>query len=186
MIPPDHAMRALNGDLYYPDDEHEARWFAEVHEALPVRPDRFPFDIAEPTVRARVTLTVQVLASGRIEATDGQLQSWVADRLGHVVDSGPFSMRVSPYGQLPEVWVPVSFGAIDDGPVEWLDGSAPEAGWHYPSCREPKRPDAGPCQRLEPHQARSFPCSSEDADHHGTCSYRPPQRGRGVSAGDVS
>ena len=178
-------MRARNGDLYYPDDEHDARWFAEKHEALPAWPDRFPFDIAEPVLRARVTLTVEVLAAGRIEVTDSQLWMWVAERLGRVTDNGPFAIQVSPYGR-PEVYVPVSFGTIDDGPVEWMDGSAPDMGWHCGECRQPKRPDAGPCQRTVLFRGHSFPCSSEDADHHGTCSYRPPQRERGASAGDVS
>jgi hypothetical protein len=178
-------MRAANGDLFYPDDEHDARWFAEVHEALPVWPDRFPFDTAEPVPRARVTLVVEVLAPQQIEVTDGQLWAWVADRLGRVTDNGPYQMRVSPHGQLPEVYVPVSFGTIDDGPVEWMDGSAPEGGWHCEDCRQPKRPDVGPCRRTVLFRGHSFPCSIEDADHHGTCWYRPPQRERGVSADDV-
>lgn len=185
-LPPDHAMRASNGDLFYPDDEHDARWFAEVHEALPVWPERFPFDIAEPTVRARVTLTVEVLASQRIEVTDAQLWAWVTDRFGHVVDNGPYSLRTSLYGDVPEVHVPVSFGMIHDGPVEWLDGSVPEFGWHCQGCRQPKRPDAGPCQRTVLFRGHSFPCTNEDADHHFACSYRPPQRERGASANDVS
>lgn len=183
---PDHAMRASNGDPFYPDDEHDARWFAEVHEAPPVWPERFPFDIAEPVVRARVTLTVEVLASQRIEVTDGQLWDWVADRFGRVVDNGPYSLRTSPYGVIPEAYEPVSFGAIHDGPVEWLDGSAPEAGWHCGNCRQPKRPDAGPCLRTVRFRGLDFPCGSDDADHHGTCSYRPPQRERGASASVVS
>lgn len=127
-------MRAANGDLFYPDDEHDARWFAEVHEALPVWPDRFPFDIAEPEVRARITFTVEVLASQRIEVTDRNLLLWASDRFGRVTDNGPYLMDVSPFGQ-PEVRVPVSFGAIQYGPVEWVGGSAPESGWHCENCR---------------------------------------------------
>lgn len=180
-----NAMAALNGDLFYPDDEHDARWFAEVHEAAPVWPDRFPFDITEPVVRARVTLTFEVLAAQAIEVTDDALRMWVADRLGRATDDGPYRMDVSPRDRLEE-WVPVSFGTIYDGPVEWMDGSAPETGWHCGDCRQPKRLDAGPCLRKVLFRGHEFPCGNEDADHHGSCSHRPILRGRGAPANDVT
>lgn len=41
-------MAAPNGDMFYPDDEHDARWFAEEHGAVPMWIQRFPFDIADP------------------------------------------------------------------------------------------------------------------------------------------
>jgi len=181
-----NAMYAPNGDIFYPDDEHDARWFAEMHEAVSVWPDRFPFDIAESVVRARVTLTFEVMASEQIEVTDGQLLMWAADRLGRVTDNGPYSIQTSPYGQRPEVYVPVSFGDIHDGSIEWVDGSAPEAGWHCTSCRQPKRPDAGPCRRTVSFRGATLPCGDEDADHHGSCWHRPPQRERGASADGVA
>jgi hypothetical protein len=181
-----NAMAAPNGDIFYPDDEHDARWFAEMHEAVPLWPDRFPFDIVEPVLRARVTLTFEVLASQSIEVTDGQLLMWVSDRLGRVTDNGPYAIRASPYGRQPEVYVPVSFGGIHDGSVEWVDGGAPEAGWHCSDCRQPKRPDAGRCQRTVLFRGAALPCGNDDADHHGSCSYRPPQLGRSASANGVS
>ena len=153
---------------------------------MPVWPQAFPFSLSEPTVRARVTLTIEVLASDRLAVTDSQLWDWVADRLGQVTDNGPYVMRVSPYGQQPQEYVPVSLGTIHDGPVEWVDGSAPEAGWHCGDCRQPKRVDAGRCQRLVQFHGHEFPCGNEDADHHGSCSFRPQLRGRGASASGVA
>ena len=181
-----NAMAAPNGDMFYPDDEHDARWFAEVHEAVPMWLDKFPFDLAEPVVRARVTLTFEVLASRRIETTDDALRAWVSDQFGRVADNGPYSMQVSPYGQEPKEHLPVSFGTVYEGAVEWTDGSAPEAGWHCGSCRQAKRVDAGRCLRTVQFRGREFPCDDGDADHHGSCWFSPLRNGRGTSARDVA
>ena len=181
-----NAMAAPNGDMFYPDDEHDARWFAEVHEAVPMWIQRFPFDIAEPVLRAKVTLTFDVLASEPIVDTDNGLLMWVSDRLGRATDNGPYRMVTSAYGHEPEEHMAVSFGTIHYGPVEWVGGVAPETGWHCGNCRQPKRADAGRCLRTVPFRGHEFPCSNDDADHHGSCSYRPPQRERGTSARDVA
>lgn len=38
-----HAMVTDSGDVFYPDDEEDARWFAEEHGARPINVDAFPF-----------------------------------------------------------------------------------------------------------------------------------------------
>lgn len=38
-----NAMANGQGDVFYPDDEKEALWFAIEHKARPVSPGRFPF-----------------------------------------------------------------------------------------------------------------------------------------------
>lgn len=45
-----NAMTNDRGDLFYPDDEKEALWFAIEHGARPVSPEQFIF----PTVAAAV------------------------------------------------------------------------------------------------------------------------------------
>ena len=181
-----HAMRCPDGSLLYPDDENDARWFADEHEATPVWPDAFPFDIAERVARARVTLTFEVLASQPIGVTDNRLLDWVADRFGHVVDAGPYVMVTSPLSDPLGKQVSLGFGSIYSGPVEWLDGSAPESGWHCGDCRQPKRLDAGPCLRSVLFRGREFPCDDSDADHHGSCRFSPLRNGRSDSAHDVA
>lgn len=167
-----NAMVAPGGDLFYPDDHEDAMYLADVHEAWPVNPDRFPFHLAKPVVRARVTFTVEVLASMPIELSDSELSMWVSDRFGPVCDRGAWPVR-TPTAHRPERVMYVNLGALEGGPVEWADGSAPEAGWHCPHCRHPKRADAGPCTKLVPFGGRDYPCGFDDADHHGPCSFKP-------------
>ena len=182
-IYPAHAMYCDDGTLFYPDDEGDARWFADVHDALPVWPQVFPFDIAEPVLRARVTMTVEVWSKHPLAVTDNYLWSDVAERVGRAVDGRSYTIRTSPYGETPEQYEEFTLGTIHDGPVEWADGSAPESGWHCDNCRQPKR-DAGPCHGNVLLRGAVLPCSDDDADHHGSCWHRPPQRG--VKTGGVA
>lgn len=39
-----HAMVTDDGDVFYPDNEEDARHFTEGFDARPLRPDVFPFD----------------------------------------------------------------------------------------------------------------------------------------------
>jgi hypothetical protein len=177
---PPHAMVADDSTLFYPDDEADARFFREEHGAVPVWPDLFPFPAAlvlEPVVRARVTLTVEVLSRNPLEVTGEHLWAAVADRFGRVCDSSPHIIRVSlpglPYEQY-EQYEEYELGTIDEGPVQWLDGTAPEQGFHCGKCRTPLDPDAGPCLRMVPWGSGERPCQSDDAQHHGRCWHRQP------------
>jgi hypothetical protein len=169
----DHAMEGAGGDLFYPDDHEDARYLTDVHDARPVNPDRFPFHLAEPVVRARVTLTVEVSSALPLELTDTDMWAWVAGWFGRVCDASPHRLLLSGLDEEPERHQEVSLGTIHEGPVEWVDGSAPPTGWHCTHCRQPKRPDAGPCMKLVPFGGREYPCGIDDADHHGSCSFRP-------------
>lgn len=166
-----NAMRAPDGSRFYPDSEDDARWFADEHGAVPVYDGLFPFSIAEPVIRARVTFTVDVLAEQPLELTAEALWAWVADKFGRVCDASPHRFEVTAPGG-PERWQKVELGTLHDGPVEWV-GHAPSADWHCGECRVPRRPDAGPCQRLVPFGGREYPCGIDDADHHGPCRFRP-------------
>jgi hypothetical protein len=33
------------GDVFYPDSEDDALWFADQHDARPLNPSRFPFSL---------------------------------------------------------------------------------------------------------------------------------------------
>lgn len=44
-----NAMANDSGDLFYPDDHSEARWFADEHGAVPMYPSVFPFTTDEMT-----------------------------------------------------------------------------------------------------------------------------------------
>jgi hypothetical protein len=40
-----HAMVNDSGEVFYPDGEEDARWFADEHGARPLNADAFPFRI---------------------------------------------------------------------------------------------------------------------------------------------
>lgn len=176
-----NAMRAPDGNRFYPDSSADARWFAEEHGAVPVYSGLFPFELGEPVVRARMTLTVEVSSALPLELTDTDVWSWVAGWFGRVCDASPHRLRLSGLDEEPERYQEVSLGTIHEGPVDWVDGSVPPTGRHCASCLQPKRPDAGPCVKLVPFGGREYPCGIDDADHHGSCAFRP-----GFPAGDVA
>lgn len=49
-------------------------------------------DDEEMTVRGSVTLTIEVKGWGPLDMPDADLMAWVADRLGWVVDNGPYEL----------------------------------------------------------------------------------------------
>jgi hypothetical protein len=111
-------------------------------------------------LRALVTLTFEVRSREPLPLTGNQLMLLVQDRMGWVTDRGPYGL-----GEAYR-FAELEFGAILDGPVEWVDGSAPEYGWHCGDCRVPKDPNAGPCHGIAWGTKR---CQSDDAQHHGQC-----------------
>lgn len=168
---PAWTMRCPDGSLRYPGNEDDARDFAADDGAVPLDAEAFPFDITGVDMRrALVTITFELRSRGPLEVSENHLWSWVADRMGRVTDNGPHGMRPPDYVDGSGVGVvEVDFGFQYPGPVVWLDGSAPEHGFHCGECRDPKVPDAGPCLRTVAWGSGTRPCQSDDAQHHGRC-----------------
>lgn len=40
-----HAMANDSGDVFYPDNEEDARWFAKEHDGRPLDAEAFPFHL---------------------------------------------------------------------------------------------------------------------------------------------